>query len=181
VAKLGGQLAVELALSWEEVESIRAAARVHDLGKVAIDAGIPTKPNRLSADEWALMEDHPATGAEIVARFPEFAAGADYVRFHHERCDDKGYPKGLRGKEIPLGAAIITVADAYDAMTSDQPYRKALDVDMTLAEFRHGAGVQWDEQVVAALLRVVTRDAVKPAVKALRFAAKPERRSGRPA
>ena len=101
------------------------------------------------------MRRHPLVGAEIISRFPEFARGADYIRYHHERWDGKGYPYGLRGEEIPLGARIIAVADSYDAMTTDRPYRRALSRDVVMAELKRGAGVQWDPDVVAAFLRIL--------------------------
>ena len=158
VADLAEKLAIELGLSWEEVETIRVAAQAHDLGKMEIDASILTKPGPLTDEEWALVRQHPTAGAEIISRFPEFARGADYVRYHHERWDGRGYPYGLRGDEIPFGAQIIAVADAFDVMTSDRPYRKALPLDTVLQELERGAGVQWNERVVAALMRVLNRD-----------------------
>lgn len=155
VADLAEKIAMAMGLPMEEVQAVRAAARVHDLGKIAIDASILNKPTRLTDEEWQAMRQHPVIGAEIIARFPEFARGADYVRYHHERWDGKGYPFGLRGEEIPLGARIIAVADTFDAMTTDRPYRKALTLDVVVEEFKRGAGVQWDADVVEAFLRVV--------------------------
>jgi len=157
VAQLAEQLALEMGLPWDEVQTIRAAARVHDLGKIGIDSYILQKPNPLTDTEWAIVHQHPVIGAELVSRFPEFARGAEYIRYHHERWDGRGYPYGLRGEEIPLGAQIIAVADAFDAMTSERPYRKALSVELVIEEFRRGAGLQWNEEVVAALLRVLDR------------------------
>ncbi len=155
VAELAEKIAKAMGLPTDEVRTVRAAARVHDLGKIAIDAGVLNKPGRLSDEEWGLMRRHPLLGAEIISRFPEFARGADYVRYHHERWDGKGYPFGLRGEEIPLGARIIAVADSYDAMATDRPYRKRLTQDVIMQEFRRGAGVQWDPQVVKAFLNVM--------------------------
>ncbi len=155
VAELAEKIAKAMGLPADEVRTVRAAARVHDLGKIAIDAGVLNKPGRLSDEEWDLMRRHPLLGAEIISRFPEFARGADYVRYHHERWDGKGYPFGLRGEEIPLGARIIAVADSYDAMATDRPYRKRLTQDVIMQEFRRGAGVQWDPQVVEAFLNVM--------------------------
>lgn len=158
VAKHAERLAVEMGLPWDAVETIRAAARVHDLGKIGIEASTLTKRGRLTEEEWEVMRRHPEAGAEIVSRFPEFAEGADYVRYHHERWDGRGYPRGLRAEEIPLGARIIAVADTFDAMTSDRPYRKALALGVVMEEFKRGAGFQWDEQVVAALFRILDQD-----------------------
>ncbi len=158
VAELAARIATEMGLPWEEVETIKAAARVHDLGKIEIDSIVLNKPGRLDDREWELMQRHPIVGAEIISRFPEFARGADYIRYHHERWDGKGYPYGLRGEEIPLGARIIAVADSYDAMTTDRPYRRALSRDVVMAELKRGAGVQWDPAVVAAFLRILGDD-----------------------
>lgn len=158
VAQLAERLAMEMGLSWSEVEAIRVAGLVHDLGKLEIDASILTKPGRLTDEEWEFVRRHPTSGAEIISCFPEFADAADFVRYHHERWDGGGYPYGLCGEEIPLGARIIAVADAFDAMTTDRPYRKALTLDLVLEEFKQGAGRQWNEQVVAALLRVMRHD-----------------------
>ncbi len=155
VSELAARIAMEMGLPWDEVETIRAAARVHDLGKIELDTVVLNKPGRLDDREWELMRRHPIVGAEIISRFPEFARGADYIRYHHERWDGTGYPYGLRGEEIPLGARIIAVADAFDAMTTDRPYRKALSLDVVMEEFRKGAGVQWDADVVDALMRVL--------------------------
>jgi HD-GYP domain-containing protein (c-di-GMP phosphodiesterase class II) len=155
VADLAERLAMEMGLPWPEVQTVRAAARVHDLGKIEIDASVLTKAGPLSKEGWELMRRHSVAGADIVAKFPEFAQGAEYVRYHHERWDGKGYPRGLRGEQIPLGARIIAAADAYDAMRSDRPYRKALSPEMAEAELKRGMGVQWDEGPVVALLRIV--------------------------
>ena len=155
VALLARQLALELGLTWHEVETIRAAAQAHDLGKIEIDASILCKPGPLNDDEWELMRCHPKSGADIVSRFPEFARGAEYVRYHHETLDGQGYPYGLSGTDIPVGAQIIAVADAFDAMTTDRPYRKALPMNVVLKELKRNAGTKWDKRIVAALLRTL--------------------------
>ena len=162
VAELARRLAVELGLSRDQVTNIRLAARVHDLGKIAIDSSILSKPGPLTEEEWELMRRHPITAVEIISRVPKFSSGADCVLHHHERWDGTGYPDGLRGDLIPIGACIIGVADAYDAMTSDRPYRRALTLDVVMEEFRRGAGMQWNERVVAALFRVLEQDGIVP-------------------
>ncbi len=158
VSELATRIAQEMRLPWEEIQLIRAAARVHDLGKIEIDSNVLRKPGRFDDREWELMRRHPIVGAEIISRFPEFARGADYIRYHHERWDGRGYPYGLKGEEIPLGARIIAVADSYDAMATDRPYRKALSTDVIRRELARGAGVQWDPEVVAAFFRVMGWD-----------------------
>jgi len=132
------------------VEMIRLAARVHDLGKIAVPDAVLHKEGRLTDQEFELMKKHPQDGADILAKFPEYRRGRELVLAHHERIDGRGYPRGLAGAAIPLGARIIAVADAWDAMTSNRPYRTALDQDVALAELMRGRGRQWDAKVVDA-------------------------------
>jgi HD-GYP domain-containing protein (c-di-GMP phosphodiesterase class II) len=96
------------------------------------------------------MKKHPETGAEILAKFPQYKRGRELVLAHHERMDGRGYPRGLSGSTIPLGARIIAVADSWDAMTSDRPYRIALEPEVALGELLQGRGTQWDAEVVDA-------------------------------
>jgi len=139
-----------LKLPDHEVEVIRLAARVHDLGKIAVPDQVLHKQGRLTPEEFELMKKHPETGAEILAKFPEYKRGRQLVLAHHERIDGLGYPHGLAGRAIALGARILAVADSWDAMTSDRPYRKALDPAIALAELQRGRGTQWDPEVVDA-------------------------------
>jgi HD-GYP domain-containing protein (c-di-GMP phosphodiesterase class II) len=106
------------------------------------------KPGALSEQERQELEQHPAVGAEIVSRLEAYRPSIDTIRHHHERWDGTGYPDGLKGERIPLGARIIAVADAFDAMTSDRVYRAALSTDEALAELRKGRGTQFDPQIV---------------------------------
>jgi putative nucleotidyltransferase with HDIG domain len=129
-------------------EAIIAAAHVHDLGKVGSRDGSLKKPGLLSREERQEIEQHAAIGAEIVSRLEAYRQSIDTIRHHHERWDGSGYPDGLEGELIPLGARIIAVADAFDAMTSDRVYRAALPVDEALAELRVGRGTQFDPQIV---------------------------------
>lgn len=144
-----------LRLPGREVDLIRLAARVHDLGKIAVPDEVLHKPGRLTDAEFELMKKHPETGAEILAKFPEYRRGRELVLAHHERIDGRGYPRGLSGPAIPLGARIIAVADAWDAMTSSRPYRVALDLDVALAELLRGRGTQWDHDVVDAFAQTL--------------------------
>src|SRR5215213_6156807 len=129
-------------------EAIIAAAHVHDLGKVGSRDGSLKKPGELSAEERQEIEQHAAVGAEIVSRLEAYKHSVDTIRHHHERWDGSGYPDGLEGERIPLGARIIAVADAFDAMTSDRVYRAALPVDVAFAELAKGRGTQFDPQIV---------------------------------
>jgi putative nucleotidyltransferase with HDIG domain len=130
------------------VEAIIAAAQVHDLGKVGSRDGTLKKPGELSDEERREMQQHAAIGAEIVSRLDAYRQSVDTIRHHHERWDGTGYPDGLEGEQIPLGARIIAVTDAFDAMTSDRVYRAALSTDVALAELRKGRGTQFDPQIV---------------------------------
>lgn len=150
VATHAVRIAKELHLPAHEVEVIRLAARVHDLGKIAVPDEILHKSGKLTDEEFAVMKQHPATGAEILSRFPEYRQGRELVLSHHERIDGRGYPRGLEGDAIPLGARIIAVADSWDAMTSNRPYRQALEHRVAMAELLRGRGIQWDAKVVEA-------------------------------
>ena len=129
-------------------EAIIAAAHVHDLGKVGSQDGSLKKPGELSAEERQEIEQHPVIGAEIVSRLEAYKQSVETIRRHHERWDGSGYPDGLAGEQIPLGARIIAVADAFDAMTSDRVYRAALSADEAFAELKKGRGTQFDPEIV---------------------------------
>jgi putative nucleotidyltransferase with HDIG domain len=150
VADHAVRTARSLGLPDSEVELIRLTARVHDLGKIAVPDQVLHKQGRLTEEEFAVMKRHPETGAEILSKFPEYKRGRALVLAHHERIDGRGYPRGLSGSAIPLGARIIAVADSWDAMTSDRPYRAALDPEVALGELMRGRGTQWDAEVVDA-------------------------------
>jgi diguanylate cyclase (GGDEF)-like protein len=163
VSRLALAAALELGCPPAEANMISVAGRLHDVGKVAVPDTILRKPGKLTEDEWAIMRTHSSVGAEVVSLIPAIRSLAPVVRAHHEKVDGSGYPDGLRGHDIPLGARIIAVADAYSAMISDRPYRKALAPDVALAELRQHAGSQFDPAVVeafAAVLRGQTRAAV---------------------
>jgi HD-GYP domain-containing protein (c-di-GMP phosphodiesterase class II) len=138
-----------LNLRGPEVELITAAARVHDIGKIAIPDRILNKPDRLTEEERAEMESHPQRGADFLARYADFRRGVRIVLHHHERIDGNGYPLGLRGDDIPFGARLIAVADAFDAMTSDRPYRKGMSIAQAAGVLSQGSGTQWDSVIVA--------------------------------
>ena len=152
VAATARDLALRLGLTHEEADEIESAGRVHDVGKVAIDPAVLSKPGPLDAAEWAEMRRHPALGADVVARFGTHFAIVPLVRHHHEAWDGSGYPDGVQADAIPLGARILAVADAFDALTSDRPYRLGLSPDRALAILENGSGRQWDPTVVAAMI-----------------------------
>lgn len=158
VAKLAQEIAVELDCSPERTRAIYLGAKLHDIGKVAIADRILHKTEPLTADEWRAMCKHPTIGADVVARIGRLADVAPIIRAHQERYDGSGYPAGLSGERIPLEARIVGVADAYDAMVSDRPYRERMTIDDALAELHRCAGTQFDPDVVAAADRILSRE-----------------------
>ena len=152
------RLGVALGLPPGEIETITQAGLLHDIGKIGVPETILRKRAPLAADEWALMRQHPVIGAQIVAPFEFFAGGALVIRHHHERCNGTGYPDGLVGDAIPLGARIVAVADVFDALTSDRPYRAALTRDAALAYLATEAGHTLDADIVATMLDLVRVD-----------------------
>jgi HD-GYP domain-containing protein (c-di-GMP phosphodiesterase class II) len=128
---------------------------LHDIGKVGVPERILCKPGALTEEEWEVMRAHPAIGAQIVEPIRFLAGAVDIVVSHHEWYDGSGYPRGLRGRQIPAAARIFSIADCFDAMTSDRPYRLALPVEDAIAEIREGAGTQFDPVVVEAFLELV--------------------------
>jgi HD-GYP domain-containing protein (c-di-GMP phosphodiesterase class II) len=152
VAELARATARRLGLDAEELDIIWMAGRVHDVGKIGIKSSVLLKPGRLTDEEFAEMQSHPVVGARLIGNFPQFARGRAYVLHHHERWDGKGYPGKLRGEQIPLGARILAVADAWDAMTSHRAYRKALPPEVVRAELARGRGTQFDPRVLDAFL-----------------------------
>jgi putative nucleotidyltransferase with HDIG domain len=151
VAEYSVRVARRLGLREEEVDTIHYAALCHDIGKIAQRPEVIRKPDALDAEERRLMMRHPEAGARIVGQIRALRTAAAMVRTHHWRPDGRGYPTGLADSEVPLGARIIHVCDAYDAMTSDRPYRKGLPVARALAELNRHAGSQFDPRAVQAL------------------------------
>jgi putative nucleotidyltransferase with HDIG domain len=155
VAALSRRVAAALGRPAGEVEIIGQAGLLHDLGKIGVPEGILGKAGPLTAAEWAVMRRHPVIGAQIVAPFEFLSASAAIVRHHHERWDGSGYPDGLRGVEIPLGARVVAAADVFDALTSARPYRAPLGRADALEHLRREAGRTLDAGVVEALVQVV--------------------------
>jgi HD-GYP domain-containing protein (c-di-GMP phosphodiesterase class II) len=154
IAKLVPRVGRMLGIRGAQCEELELAARFHDIGKVAVPEAVLRKPGPLDSDEWELMACHVEWGSELLRHLPECESIAQIVRHHHERFDGSGYPDGLSGEQIPLASRIITVCDAYGAMVSDRPYRRALSHEHALAELRDGAGEQFDPEAVAAVLSV---------------------------
>jgi len=158
VGRLAGRVAARLGLRGEAVDEVVRAAELHDVGTMAVPDALLAKPGPLSEEEWALMRTHSAAGERILGAAPALRPVARLVRSSHERWDGAGYPDGLAGEEIPLGARITLACAALHAIVSDRPHRRGLPLDAALAELRRCAGTQFDPRVVAALLEVVREE-----------------------
>lgn len=165
VGARAGEVAAQLGCDEQECRTIRRAAQLHDIGKVAIPETILRKPGPLSDEEWLVMRDHTLIGERILGSVSSLREVGALVRASHERWDGRGYPDGLAGEEIPLGSRIIFVCDAFDAMTEDRPYQRAKSEAEARAELERGAGSQFDPEVVAAFLAALDRNR-PPAVPA---------------
>ncbi len=163
VAELCAGILRELTIWGPEADLIIATARVHDVGKISIPDEILRKPGQLTTEERAIMENHADRGADLLARYPDFARGVAIIRHHHERWDGQGYPQGLARHAIPFGARVIAVADSFDAMTSDRPYRRGMSMVQAAQILRDGRDAQWDAEVVDAFLHSIA-DQLAPEV-----------------
>ena len=155
VGELCETIAQKLNLDSNAVKQLRLAGLMHDIGKIGIKESILNKPSKLEEDEWVEVKRHTEIGYRILSSVNEFSEIADFVLEHHERWDGKGYPQGLKGEEISLQARIITLADAYDALTSNRPYREALTQEVAVAEIRRCAGSQFDPQVAKIFIEEI--------------------------
>jgi putative nucleotidyltransferase with HDIG domain len=154
VQRLALSLGNELQLSGDELDALRLGGLFHDIGKIAIPDAILLKPDKLTVEEYERMKEHSAEGARIVGKLGRLHPIVPIVRHHHERWDGKGYPDGLAGEDIPLLAAIVGLADAWDAMTTERPYAPAMDAEDALEEIRRGNGTQFSPAVAEAMLRL---------------------------
>ncbi len=154
VALYAAEIARMMDLEEAEIAVIERASLLHDLGKLVVGDSILRKPTRLSNEEMEVMREHPGNAARILSPFRFLSREAEALRAHHERYDGKGYPNGLKGEEIPLAARIIAVADAFDAMTSNRPYRNALPFEVAIGEIRRHERAQFDPSVTEAFGRI---------------------------
>lgn len=158
VAEYAHKIAQELDLPSDVINEIETAGRVHDVGKIAINDFILNKPGKLTEEEYNKIKEHPVVAYRMLKNLKPYQKGAKYVLYHHERMDGKGYPEGISGSDIPLGARILAVADSYDAMTSDRPYRGAFPQWRAVEELKKYSGIQFDPAVVEAFIEVLKRD-----------------------
>ena len=159
VTELCVEIGQELRLDTQSLYTLELAANVHDVGKIGTPDAVLAKPGKLDADEWECIKKHPGIGADILAGIDELQEIADIVRHHHEHLDGSGYPDGLQGEAIPFLARILTVADAFEAMTADRPYRKSCSWEDALAELRRTSGTQFDPVIVEGFAKILERKA----------------------
>ena len=148
-------LGAELDLNESDMDSLELMATLHDIGKIGISSHILSKPGDLDEAEWTEIKKHPEIGYRIALTIPELQGIADYILCHHERWDGKGYPQGLSGREIPYISRVISVLDAFDAMTADRVYRKAITQEDALEEIRRNAGTQFDPNIVSSFMNCI--------------------------
>ncbi|MEW6516363.1 MAG: HD domain-containing phosphohydrolase [candidate division FCPU426 bacterium] len=155
VAEYAASVAQVIGLAVEEVENIRLAAQVQNLGHIAVPDSILHSTGKLSEQEYKKLKEHPMVGAEILNQIQALRGTVKLVLHHHERYDGAGYPAGLKGKDIPLGARILAVADAFDAMTSAQKHRSAMTRSQAIDELKKGSGTQFDPEIVDVFIETV--------------------------
>jgi HD-GYP domain-containing protein (c-di-GMP phosphodiesterase class II) len=144
VAALAEPVALELGWDRERIKALRRSAPLHDVGKVKVSPQLLGKSGPLTLEEVAEIRRHPTAGAQLILPLRRFHEALPYVLFHHERWDGGGYPAGLSGRRIPVEARLLAIADAFDAMISPRPYRRALSHERAIAEVQDGAGTQFD-------------------------------------
>lgn len=169
VAVVSQCLGIRMGLSSRQADILHVAGHLHDIGKIGVPDSILKKRGPLTEAEFRIIQQHPVIGAEIMAPVTSFAGSNGIVKMilhHHERFDGKGYPHGLRGSNIPLGARIIAVADSLSAMLQNRPYREAMTFDQAAAEIQSCSGSQFDPQVVAAF--VSARDSIEGYLRSMR-------------
>jgi HD-GYP domain-containing protein (c-di-GMP phosphodiesterase class II) len=156
-------IAERLLLPLPDVEAVRLGAALHDMGKIVVPDSILKKPDRLTPEEYAIVKQHCYSGGQICKKVGFLMSAYPIVYHHHERWDGKGYPDGIAGDRIPLGARIVAVVDAYDAMTTDRPYRESMELEAAESILRDGAGSQWDPQIVRVFVETMKAHLRQPA------------------
>jgi HD-GYP domain-containing protein (c-di-GMP phosphodiesterase class II) len=152
VARFSVAIAERLGLPEAEIETLRISAILHDVGKIGIDDKVLKKPAKLTDEEFEIMKTHPQKGFKIMSQIPAMREFLPGMYMHHEMINGEGYPQGLKGDEIPMQARIVSVADTFDAMTTDRPYQKAMELDIALERIQTFVGTRYDGRVVDALI-----------------------------
>ncbi|MCC3145613.1 diguanylate cyclase [Halanaerobium sp. Z-7514] len=155
MAELAQDLGRKVGVGNDELNKLALLANIHDIGKIAIPESILNKPGKPSEEEWKILKTHPIKGAEIAAETDEFAPVAEEILSHHEHWDGSGYPRGLKAKEIPLLARILSIVDAYDVMINERPYKKAMTKEEAVLELKSCAGSQFDPELVEKFLQII--------------------------
>ena len=155
VARYAATLAVASGLNDDQVRTIYISGLLHDIGKISIPEAILNKESRLSEEEYQAMKDHVNNSIAIIRHLPEMDYLIPAVLGHHERWDGKGYPRGIAGKEIPVTARCLAIADVFDAMTTDRPYRKGMSLEYALGEITRGAGTQFDPELAVTFVQLI--------------------------
>ncbi len=158
VAHLALEISKVMGLDENQQEFIHIAGHLHDIGKIGIPDGILLKTGKLTQSEYFVMQQHSQIGAGVFSYMPQYKKMKDIICYHHERYDGKGYPEGLKGNEIPIGAAIIAVADTYDAMTTTRSYRTFVDKHKAVEEIINNMGTQFNPEVVNAFEKIYSHN-----------------------
>lgn len=161
-------LAKHAGLGRSELATLRIGGLLHDIGKIAVPDAILRKPLPLTKEEFEQMKPHPVVGHQIISPIPQLAKAAPIVRWHHERIDGKGYPDGLCGDDIPLLSRVAAIADTYDAMTSDRPYRRGLDMSVARQEIKRCAGTQFDRELAEIFVTIPEEELIQTIATASR-------------
>jgi putative nucleotidyltransferase with HDIG domain len=155
VSMYAGQIAKKMLMDEDEIKEIKLAGLLHDIGKIGTYDYLLDKPGRLTREEFDIVKKHPEQGADILKEIKQLRYVIPFIKYHHEKLDGNGYPHKLKGDKIPLGARILHVADSFDSMTSDRPYRPAPGITYALSELEKYKGTQFDHNVVEAFLKVL--------------------------
>jgi HD-GYP domain-containing protein (c-di-GMP phosphodiesterase class II) len=168
VSRFSVAIAQRMNLTEDEIEKLRISALLHDVGKIGIDDSILKKPAALTPEEFEIMKQHPQRGYRIMSQIPAMKEFLPGMYMHHEAVDGSGYPQGLKGDEIPMQARIISVADTFDAMTTERPYQQAMKIEDAVARIERLVGIRYDERVVSALVAACEAGQIKPGRARLR-------------
>ena len=158
LGRLSTMIGRAMGLSQTELDDLQLLSKLHDIGKVIVDNQILNKPEKLSREEWKIMRQHSEIGYRIAVSMPQLKHIAEYILYHHERWDGTGYPEGLKGERIPIASRILSVADAFDAMTNDRVYRRAIPIEDAIKEIKHNAGTQFDPNIAELFVRLAAEN-----------------------